>query len=419
MTPRRRRVAGEGSIFQLPNGKWRALVDLGYIDGKRRRKAVTRDTHRECAAWLAEVKSAHRAKALPARTPTVAQWFETYLAEVAPQKVRTSTLSNYRRDFERHIRPALGKVKLDGLRPEHLSAFYADRLRVGLSAYLVRYLHAEIRRALNVAIRWGLIVRNVATMVDPPALPHHEVDPLTVDEAKALVLAARGDRMEARWLVGLSLGLRQSEVLGLWWDDVDLAAGVLRVRRQLTRARQAGESLGFGPLKSARSSRTLALPRQLVDQLRQHRERQEAERASAANWQDPRLVFASTVGGPIDHRNDTRAFKALLVLAKIRCNEAATRDGKNRLVPRVRLHDLRHTAASLLLAQGVPARVVMELLGHSQIGITMNIYSHVMPTQLAAAADAIGTALWGDDTDQDDDDDQGDDGSAGVPATVG
>lgn len=420
MMSRRRRVAGEGSIFQLPNGKWRALVELGHIDGKRRRKAVTRDTHRECVAWLAEVKSARQANALPARTPTVAQWFETYLTEVAPHKVRASTLSNYRRDFERHIRPALGRVKLDNLRPEQLSAFYADRLRAGLSAYLVRYLHAEIRRALNVAIRFGLIVRNVASMVDPPALPHHEVDPLTVDEAKALVLAARGNRMEARWIVGLSLGLRQSEVLGIWWEDVDLTAGVLRVRQQLTRPRQSGQGLGFGPLKSARSSRTLALPRQLVEVLRRHRERQDAERAAAEAWRDPRLVFASTTGSPIDHRNDTRAFKALLVSAKIRCEEAQNAGGKKRVVPRVRLHDLRHTAASLLLAQGVPARVVMEVLGHSQIGVTMNIYSHVMPTQLAAAADAMDTALWGSDggrgtrVHHDDND-----GLAGTPAKLG
>lgn len=201
------------------------------------------------------------------------------------------------------------------------------------------------------------------------------------------------------------------------WEDVDLAAGVLRVRRQLTRARTDGETLGFGPLKSARSSRTLALPRQLLDQLRRHRERQDAERAEAEakTWQDPRLVFASTIGGPIDHRNDTRAFKALLVFAKIRCDEVETEGGKTRLVPRVRLHDLRHTAASLLLAQSVPARVVMEMLGHSQIGVTMNIYSHVMPTQLAAAADAMSTALWGG---GDDADDQDDDGSAGVPAKV-
>ena len=220
--------------------------------------------------------------------------------------------------------------------------------------------------------------------------------------------------MEARWLVGLSLGLRQSEALGLWWDDVDLDAGTLRVRRQLTRRRTNGEEIGFGPLKSARSARVLALPPTLVDALRRHRDRQAAERESTASWADPRLVFASTVGGPIDHRNDTRAFKALLIDAKVRCDEVPTASGATRLVPRLRLHDLRHTAASLLLTQGVPARVAMELLGHSQIGITMNIYSHVMPTQLAAAADAIDTALWGGSHDQDDDDD--DDGPAGVPA---
>jgi integrase len=121
--------------------------------------------------------------------------------------------------------------------------------------------------------------------------------------------------------------LRQSEVLGWWWDDIDLGAGTLRVRRQLIRRRTDGDQIGFGPLKSARSARTLALPTTLVDALRRHRDRQTAERESAASWVDPRLVFASAVGGPIDHRNDTRAFKALLIDAKIRCDEVATADG--------------------------------------------------------------------------------------------
>ena len=113
------------------------------------------------------------------------------------------------------------------MRPEHLSRFYADRLHRGLSAYAVRYLHAQIRRALAVAVTWGLLARNVATFVQPPALPHHEVDPLTVEEARQLLLAARGDRMEARWVIGLWLGLRRSEVLCLWWEDIDLKAGTL------------------------------------------------------------------------------------------------------------------------------------------------------------------------------------------------
>ncbi|WP_406077297.1 tyrosine-type recombinase/integrase [Micromonospora sp. NBC_00858] len=246
------------------------------------------------------------------------------------------------------------------------------------------------------AVNWGLIARNVAVSVQPPTLPHNEVSPLTVEEARQLLAAARGDRMEARWVIGLSLGLRQGEVLGLWWEDIDLDAATLRVRRQLTRARSAGEKLSFGPLKSARSMRVLPLPTALVVALRRHQRRQLEERnALGGAWADPRLVFASTTGGPVDHRNDTRAFKALLVAANVRCEEAAAADGSTRLVPKVRLHDLRHTAATLLLAQGVPARVLMELLGHSQIGITMNIYSHVMPTQLVQAADAMENVLWG------------------------
>ncbi|WP_377530306.1 tyrosine-type recombinase/integrase [Micromonospora sp. GCM10011542] len=144
------------------------------------------------------------------------------------------------------------------------------------------------------------------------------MSPLSVEEARQLLSAALGDRMEARWIIGLSLGLRQSEVLGLWWEDIDLDSATLRVRRQLTRARLAGEKLSFGPLKSARSMRVLPLPAPLVAALRRHQQRQRQERTALGDtWADPRLVFASTIGGPVDHRNDTRAFKALLVAANV------------------------------------------------------------------------------------------------------
>lgn len=145
--------------------------------------------------------------------------------------------------------------------------------------------------------------------------------------------------------------------------------------------RVAGEAPSFGPLKTARSRRTLVLPEPLVASLRRHRERQAAERAAAAKeWGDPRLVFATPIGTPLDPSNDARAFQALLKRAGVR---------------RVRLHDLRHTAASLLLAQGLHPRVVMEVLGHSQIALTMNTYGHVMPSLLGEAARSMETALWG------------------------
>lgn len=266
------------------------------------------------------------------------------------------------------------------MRPEQLTRLYRDKVAAGLSPATVRYLHAVIRAALGLAVRWGRIPRNVALLVEPPAAAHSEVAPLTVDEARLLLTATSGFRLGVRWVVGLSLGLRQGEALGLWWEDVDLPAGVIRVRRQLLRPDEAGAPLTFGPVKSPRSRRTLALPGRLAELLAEHRDEQAAERDAAETWAEPRLVFATSDGTPVDHRNDAREFKAL-------CERAG--------IPPYRVHDLRHTAATLLIAQGQHARVVMEVLGHSQIAVTMNVYGHVMDSQLRDAADAVDEALWG------------------------
>lgn len=181
-------------------------------------------------------------------------------------------------------------------------------------------------------------------------------------------------------MVGLSLGLRQGEAPGLWWEDVDFEGGLLRVRRQLLRPAGKGEPLTTGPVKSARSKRTLAVPAPLAKLLREHRARQAADRLAADAWADTNLVFTTSTGTPVDHRNDARELKAL-------CQRAG--------IPPYRVHDLRHTAATLLIAQGQHARVIMEVLGHSQIAVTMNVYGHVMDSQLRGAADAVTEALWG------------------------
>jgi integrase len=225
---------------------------------------------------------------------------------------------------------------------------------------------------------------NVAALVDAPRPAQHEITPLTAAEAQRLIKAAEGDRMQARWLVGLALGLRQGEALGLWWDDLELDHGLLRVRRALQR--QPGGGLVFTEPKTARSKRTIPLPVPLVAALRDHRDRQEQEQLAAGQlWQGSSCVFTTPVGTPVDPRNDYRQFQKLLA-----------RGG----LPVVRLHDLRHTAASLLLAQQVPARVVMEILGHSQIALTMNTYSHVAPEVSREAADRMARMLWQDDQDE-------------------
>ena len=213
-------------------------------------------------------------------------------------------------------------------------------------------------------------------LVDAPKAVQHEVTALTAHEARRLIHVAGDDRMQARWIVGLALGLRQGEALGLWWEDVD--AQLLRIRRALQR--QRGGGLVFTEPKTRRSKRTIPLPPPLVRALIEHRDRQDKERVTAGSlWQGSPCVFSSPIGTPVDPRNDFREFRKLLARAGL---------------PPVRLHDLRHTAASLLLAQNVPARVVREILGHSQIALTMNTYSHVAPEVSREAADRMARMLW-------------------------
>ncbi len=367
-------------IYQLPDGRWRGAVDLGWANGKRQRKYVTRKTRSEVGKALRELTALAEAGRLSTkRVPTVAQWMEIYLAEVATAKVRPSTLHRYREEVQHHIGPLLGRIRLDKLTPAHVTAFYRDRLTV-LSAGSVRRLHANLRRSLNIAVRWQLIHTNPVALVDPPSVPHSEVKPYSLDEARAFLKAVRGRRLEARWVIGIALGLRQGEVLGLGWEDIDLDNGTLRVVAQLQRDAETGQ-LARVETKTARSRRTLPLPESVRRMLHEHPERQNAERLDADAWEYPSLVFTTRLGTPIHPRNDYRAFRELIRQAGLR---------------QVRMHDLRHTAASVLLAQGVPARVVMEILGHSQISVTLTTYAHVAPEVSREAANRVDDALWGD-----------------------
>jgi integrase len=330
------------------------------------------------------LEAQRRGQLVTTGTMTVGEWFAMYLDQVAKPTLRPRTFDLYSVGVSRHILPAIGRHRLDKLRPAHLVGLYNAKAAEGLSGASVRHIHAVIRRALNVAVRWQLIAVNPAALVDAPKAAQHEVVPLSAAHARRLIRAAEDDRMAARWLVGLALGLRQGEALGLWWEDIDLRTGLLRVRRALQR--QRGGGLVFAAPKTVRSRRTVPLPVQLVRALEEHKERQDKERITAGSlWRGSPCVFTTPIGTPVDPRNDYREFKKLL--------------GKAGL-PSVRLHDLRHTAASLLVAQGVPPRVVMEILGHSQISLTMNTYSHVAPEVSRAAADRIAETLWQVDEDQ-------------------
>jgi integrase len=375
---RRRRARGEGSLYQLADGRWRGSVDLGWVAGKRNRKQITRRTKAEVGRELRKLFAAAEAGQLSSdRSPTVAAWMDTYLREVAPSRVRPTTLHSCHQFARLYINPALGRYRLNKLRPEHIAGFYGD-LSTSLAPSSVRRIHAVLRRALTVAVRWGLLSINPATRVDPPSNVSAEVVPLNVDEARQFLSIAANDRLEARWLIGVTLGLRQGEVLGLGWQHVDLERKVLRVERALQR--QPDGSLGLTRTKTERSRRVVPMPPSVVTALERQRDRQANERQLLGrDWQASDLVFTTALGTPIHPRNDYRSFQRLLDKAGLR---------------RVRLHDLRHSAASLLLTQGVAPRVVMEILGHSQISVTLNTYSHVDPELNRDATDRIETLLW-------------------------
>lgn len=307
---------------------------------------------------------------------TVRVFLERWLEVSARPRVRPSTYTSYEGHIRLHLVPALGRIKLSKLSPQDVQAFMNQKVKEGLAPRTVRSIRATLRVALGQAVKWGELPRNVAELADSPRIPHHEIRPFSPEEARQFLEAIKGRRLEALYSVALALGLRRGEALGLHWEDVDLEKGTLSVRFALQRV---NGSLQRVEPKSARSRRTIAIPEFGVKALKDHRARQLEERLLAgAKWKETGLVFTTTIGTPLDPDNINRDFKPLLEAAGLRSQ---------------RFHDLRHACASLLLVQGVSPRVVMETLGHSQISLTMNTYSHVIPSLQEEAAKSLNSLL--------------------------
>jgi len=367
------------------DGRWAASLTVGYEGGRRIRRTLYGKTQAVVRERLQQAREDVRHGVAPApQRLTVGDYLEAWLRDTEPN-VRPLTFASYADLARRHIIPRLGRIPLGKLTAQHVADLLADRLAFGLSTRSVQYVHAVLRQALNQAVRRDLVVRNVATLVDPPRVRRPEIRPLSPEQARILLTASRVERLEALYTVAVATGLRQGEALGLRWSDVDLDAGILRVNFSLQRVPKA-KRVGKGPHyvlaepKTARSRRAIHLPAVVTAALREHRLRQVAERlAAGAAWQEEwDLVFCSTIGTPCDSRNIAHQFQSLLDRAGL---------------PRTRFHDLRHSAATFMLAQGVPMRVIMEVLGHSQIALTMNLYSHVMPSMQRDAADRMDAPL--------------------------
>jgi integrase len=309
---------------------------------------------------------------------TVAEYLGWWMENVVRGEVAHRTYHNYLSQIRNHIVPRIGKKKLKALKLEDVEGLYRSMIVSGLSPATVRYAHAVMRRALGQAVNRGLVPRNVAEGASLPGLDREEARYLTPEQIKSLLEVAKSDRLEALYVIAVSCGLRQGELLGLRWDEVDLEARKLTVRRQVQRSRD-GSGLIFLPTKG-KKIRTIRLGSTTVEALRNHGVRQTEEVASAKGlWRNLDLVFASTIGTPLDPSNLVgRSFKPLLRRAGL---------------PDVRFHDLRHACASLLLSEGVPLKVVQEVLGHSSASVTMDVYSHVLPDMQEKAAAAMDDLL--------------------------
>ena len=376
-----KRGNGEGSIYPVKdkNGRvkgYRGSYWVHTADGPKRRYISGRrreDVRDELTKALSDRLGG---LVFDAGALTVGDYLDRWMNDVEGT-IRESTHQRYGYAVGPHLKPAFGGIKLKDLNPAQVRWFYRDRLDSGLSPASVHKLHVVLHKALKAAVADGLIPRNAAAGLKLPKLSREEIDPLSGEEARCLLEAAKGERLEALYVLALNTGMRQGELLALKWDDVDLEAGTLRVRRTLTKT---GRVYTTGEPKTRNSRRAIRLTAAAVDALREHLSRQLEEMEQMGSLYQPGgLVFATVAGTLINPSNvRNRSLRPLLKRAGLRP---------------VRFHDLRHTCATLLLSKNVNPKIVSEMLGHASISITLDVYSHLMPDMQDKAAKALEEAL--------------------------
>ena len=376
-----RRGNGEGSIYKRKDGRWVGVINLGYDRGKRQRKCFYGDTRRQVAQKLRDGLS-QRAGGLPLpdERTRMGSYLRMWLNEVADPRLRPSTFASYEMICRRHLIPALGHLRLTEVNPQTIQRYLNKKRRDGLSGRTVQYHHAVLRTALDRAESWGLVPRNAAKLATPPPVQRREIQPPSMDQAQAILAAVKHDRLEPVYLLAMATGARISELLGLAWDDVTLKDQVVTIRAKLE---YLNGVFSRSEPKTPASRRTVAIPSPAVDVLRAWKIRQLEERLSAGPawvgnpWN---LVFTQPTGEPVSRYTVSRAFTRML-----------RREG----LPHMRFHDLRHATATYMLGEGVELKVVQQVLGHAQIGVTANTYAHVVPALQRDAARRLGNVLWG------------------------
>ena len=366
-----KRSPGSGSLRQLRPGVWQARWSVGSGARRRYSSKVIYGTKTEAQALLRkQLTELERTRGLNSPggdpNPTVEAWLRHWLDRIAAERVRPATLVGYRNIVETELIPNLGRRRLARLSVADLQTYFhtlADR-----PAWR-RYVRSVLRSALSEAERQGLVPRNVARLVRLPAPARREIVPLTPEQTRAFLQSIEGNRQEALYKLAIATGMRQGEILGLTWPDVDLDKGTLTVRRSL---KYYDRAYHLDDVKTDRSRRTLTLAPPLVAALREHRRRQIVR----SSW---RLVFVTRSGKPLNGTNVTHTLQRHLAEAGL---------------PRIRFHDLRHGAATYLLEAGVPLKEVSDLLGHQQISTTADIYAHTLPETRRVAMDKLADVVF-------------------------
>jgi integrase len=341
----KKRSNGEGSVYRRKDGSWVGQYKVLTSNGAKRRYIYAK-TRKDAATRLAQaVAERDSGLVYDCGSMTVEDYLSKWLV-TTKGTVRERTWIRSEVDVRVHLVPVLGKVRLDRLNALQIQALYRAKLDSGLSPRTVQIIHATLHKALKQAVRWQLIPRNAAQSVEPPKARKREVNPLDEGQVRRVLKAVEGDKLEALYVLALTTGMRSGELLGLRWEDVDLQAGILQVKRTMFNGRVEAP-------KTSKGRRSIKLAQISISALDKH--------PRVGEW-----VFCTSVGTPISvHNLHNRSWKPLL-------KQAGLPKG-------TRFHDLRHTAATLLLTKGVHIKIVQEMLGHSSISVTMDTYSHVLP----------------------------------------
>jgi len=371
-----KRGNGEGTIYQRKNGTWAGLLTLGRDEnGRLKRMSFSGKSQKEVAAKIAQARAEMQQGIFvePSKL-TVGTWLDTWLKEYKKPALRQTVYESYAVIVRLHLKPTLGGILLQALRPEMVQHLYNEKAASGLSPATVRRIHQVLHGALKQAVRNQLVTRNVSECaILPKPQQQREIRALTQAEQQAFQAALKGERLAAAFVTLLGTGLRRGELLALTWKDIDLANATLTVRRGLVRTKETG--LTFQEPKTKTSQRTIPLPDEVVAALKAHRVRQAKEKLELGPaYEDSGLVFANELGKPIEPRNLDRTFY------RVRKKAGLPAD--------VNLHALRHTYATRLLERGVSLKTIQKLLGHSKYDVTADIYSHVAP-ELAREAVAV------------------------------